>query len=80
MQSPHAQSRSAPKPYKPRPWSHQQDLASLIGRTINIAIMDGAILSGVLRAADPFTLKIELPDSKADLTVFKHVIASYAAG
>jgi len=60
---------------KPQAWSHQHELASLIGKNIRICL-GGPIIHGKLVAADQFTLKVV--DLYDEATVyFKSAIVSF---
>jgi hypothetical protein len=69
------------KPFKPKPWSHQGDLANAKGKRVEILFGAEDGLTGILLEADQFSLKIEVsnPDGsyKSVLTVFKHSIRFY---
>lgn len=69
------------KPFKPKPWSHQNELVAAKGKRVEIFFSQYDGLAGVLIDADQFTLKIELTNSddgsKSVLTVFKHSIRHY---
>lgn len=65
----------------PARWSHQDELASLVGKQIIIFRDEVAPLACELLAADQFTLKIkmEVDGLLVGVTIFKHALASYAA-
>jgi hypothetical protein len=67
------------KPYKPKPWSHQNDLAAAKGKQIDVFFGAADGMRGVLLEADQFSLKLELSheNSKSVVTVFKHSIRQF---
>jgi hypothetical protein len=69
------------KPFRPKPWSHQQDLTAAKGKRVEIDFAETVGFTGVLLEADQFSLKVEVsnPDGtyKSVLTVFKHSIRHY---
>jgi hypothetical protein len=71
----------ARKPYRPKPWSHQNELKSLIGETIVVMYPDGTRLTGDLLNADQFTLQVRVRSEEgcviAECTFFKHAIVGY---
>jgi len=67
------------KPFRPRAWSHQDDLKHMRGKTIKITMPGSAgdrCVTGTLMESDQFTLKIQRQNDQAILTYFKsHLIA-----
>jgi hypothetical protein len=66
------------KDNKPKRWSHQDELTSLIGKEIALVFVNGTgSVVGLLTNADAFTLQLVLRN-KSIRTYFKHAIAEYA--
>lgn len=71
------------KPFKPKPWSHQDDLRALKGKTIDIVFLGGReAIKGTLLDSDQFALKVEIQvlDKQSVLTVYKHDMRYFRAG
>lgn len=64
------------RPYKPRPWSHQDDLIDMIGKTVTLLVVERGWISGKLIAADQFTLKIDAGEKSA-VTYFKSALLCF---
>lgn len=69
--------QKSPKPFKPKAWTHQDDLRAQCGKGIFIRFMNGVGIEGTLISADQFTLKIMVNSSKSVVTYFKHAVESY---
>jgi hypothetical protein len=69
------------KPFKPKRWSHQQDLEKLKGKKVDLVYPNGEWVRGVLLEADQFTLRVDIgsENHQSVLTVFKHSLRSYSA-
>ena len=69
------------RPFKPKPWTHQDDLKAMIGKKITLVFFSGEARrqrDGVLEAADQFTLKLSGVDgNKSTQTYFKHALFSF---
>jgi hypothetical protein len=71
------------KPYKVKPWSHQDELKSLVGRPVRLysAVPDfnRPVHEGVLVQTDAYTLKLErlVEGRKSVVTYFKSGLAGY---
>ena len=66
------------KPFKPKPWSHQDELARLKGKVIFLRFNAGSTsstISGRLLEADAFTIKID--GSSLPLVISKHAIVFF---
>jgi len=68
--------KSDRKTYKPKAWSHQDDLKYMKGRTVDIYLTQGAVITGLLLDSDQFTLKIEHKD-KSVMTYFKSGLVAF---
>lgn len=67
------------KPFKPKAWSHDNDLTAAKGKQISLHALDSPDeLVGELLDSDRFTLKVRVWNGKSALTFFKHALASYA--
>lgn len=60
---------------QPKKWSHQDELHSLIGKTLRIVTPQGVYI-GKLLAADAYTLKLDL---RISTKTYAHVIFSKSA-
>jgi hypothetical protein len=67
------------RPSKPKPWSHQDDLRTMIGKSVVLIFVDPKFGSvcGVLAAADQFTLQLRVDGHKSPMTYFKHAIVAF---
>ena len=66
--------------FKPKPWSHQQDLAALRGKKIRFQMELGEY-EGVLVEADQFAIKVRIDGAAVEdreEVFFKHAIFSFA--
>ena len=59
--------------FKPKGWSHQDELRELKGKEIVLEFLDGSRSKSTLIDADPFTIKTTFR------TVFKHALLGYHA-
>ena len=64
-------------PYKPKPWSHQNELQAARGKPINLHFLDGSKGAFVLVEADAFALRVCAPGSQSALTYWKHALLGY---
>lgn len=64
------------KPKLPKRWQHQDELDAHVGKDIKIVFRDETTASGILLAADQFTIKIDC--RSGPVTYFKHDMSSYA--
>lgn len=71
-----AERKSERRPFKPKPWSHQHELAGMIGKMIYLTYPDRIVAKGVLIYADQFTLHLRHQDDSVS-TVFKHALLGY---
>ena len=73
-----------PKKFKPKRWSHQDELTALKGTKITVCftrlIGTSSYTQGVLLEADQFTLKIDRGPYNSPEIVFKHTIHSFRGG
>lgn len=69
-----------PRRQKPKPWSHQQELADLVGKQIVVTRTDGQVITGKLLAADQFSLKIERPAPVSFVVVYKSALTDFKPG
>ncbi|SER29448.1 hypothetical protein SAMN05216548_114131 [Faunimonas pinastri] len=67
------------QPFKPKLWSHQQQLRELRGRKIVVLFRDGTQVTGELLEADQYALLLRIREDKSvlTLTLFKHDIQGY---
>ncbi len=63
---------------KDKKWSHQDELATLRGRQVQIEVR-GDTLVGELVEADQFALKFRANGQQSTVTYFKHAIDNYRA-
>jgi phage terminase large subunit len=67
--------------FKPKRWSHQNDLDALKGQNITVTLHTGHKLVVRLLDSDQFTLKVQDLSAgqheQSVLTYFKHAIAAY---
>lgn len=61
--------------FKPKAWTHQDQLKSLIGKKISIVYRDDAVFTGTLLNADQFTIQIQGPETV--ITVFKSALTCF---
>jgi sRNA-binding regulator protein Hfq len=65
---------------KPKRWSHQRELDSLIGEEVKVTFLAGRhdFVSGMLVASDAYTIQLAT-NHKSVMTYFKHGIRCYEA-
>lgn len=63
---------------KPKPWSHQEELTKLVGKSIGIRFTNLEVEYGLLLAADQFSVMIALSD-RSNRVFFKSQIHSFWA-
>jgi hypothetical protein len=61
--------------FKPKAWSHQDELKEAVGKTVRMAFLDDSSATGVLVSADAFTLRVR--DEQSVFTYFKHSMIGY---
>lgn len=64
------------RPYKPKAWSHQDDLKDAVGKHIEIQLNSGPLLAGRLVAADAYTIKLKRASSSL-VTINKSALTYY---
>lgn len=69
------------RPFKPKPWNHQEDLKALKGQNIRLRLpgpnhTEGWV-RGVLVDADAYTLKVRVHSSQSVVTYFKSALIGY---
>lgn len=68
----------APRPPKPKGWSHQQDLEALKGQMVILGDREGNLSDPVLLVeADQFALKVQ--EAGKVHVIFKHCIGGFRA-
>lgn len=66
------------RPFKPKAWTHMDELKTLIGKRVVIVGHNAEDTRGTLVAADQFTLLLSTPHT-SNLIVFKGAIAALCA-
>lgn len=70
--------KSERRPFKPKAWSHQDELKAAVGKVVVLRLVDQADpVIGTLMAADAFALSIRVGNSQSTRTYYKHALVSY---